>query len=94
MNQILFQKPAFCHHLSPSCAFVEFCRYALTYAEIAQKIAGLEAKFEKEFADIHEVLKWLGEENHHEAFPTITSRSVNPFVNCTQYPLVVRAPIS
>lgn len=48
-------------------SFVHIRQYALSYAELAQKIAGLEAKFEKEFADIHEVLKWLGEENQARA---------------------------
>jgi len=44
-------------------AFISLRRYALTYAELAQKIAELETKFDREFADINEVLKWLGEEN-------------------------------
>lgn len=44
-------------------AFIAFRRYALTYDELAQTIKDLEAKFDKEFADINEVLHWLGEEN-------------------------------
>ncbi len=48
-------------------AFIALRRHALTYAELAQKITELEGKFDKEFADINEVLKWLGEENQSRA---------------------------
>ena len=48
-------------------AFIAMRRYVHTYAELAQKIAEMEAKFEKEFADVHEVLRWLGEENQARA---------------------------
>jgi hypothetical protein len=51
-------------------AFVALRRYALTYAELAQKTAELETKFEREFADVHEVLRWLGEENQVQALRT------------------------
>lgn len=44
-------------------AFISLRRNALTYTELAQTIKDLEAKFDKEFADINEVLHWLGEEN-------------------------------
>ncbi|MCK6618840.1 MAG: hypothetical protein L6Q51_14475, partial [Cyclobacteriaceae bacterium] len=59
-------------------AFVEFRRYALTYAELTQKIAGMEAQFEKEFADVHEVLKWLGEENQARADEITALQTENP----------------
>jgi len=48
-------------------AFIALRRHALTYAELAQKITELEGKFDNEFADINEVLKWLGEENQSRA---------------------------
>ncbi|MDO8368357.1 MAG: ORF6N domain-containing protein [Saprospiraceae bacterium] len=48
-------------------AFVELRHYALTYSELAQKVAELEAKTGKDIADIHEVLRWLGEENQSRA---------------------------
>ena len=48
-------------------AFITLRRYALTYSELAHKIAELEAKYDREFADINEVLKWLGEENQARA---------------------------
>ena len=44
-------------------AFVELRHYALTYTELAQKMADLEAQTGQQIADIHEVLRWLGEEN-------------------------------
>lgn len=47
--------------------FMALRRYALTFVELAQKIADLESKFDREFADINEVLKWLGEENQARA---------------------------
>lgn len=56
-------------------AFVALRHFALGYAELAQKIAELEARLGCEVADIHDVLRWLGEENqarHDEiqALPT------------------------
>ena len=45
-------------------AFVALNRYTLTYADLALKIAELEARMGKDLADIREVLRWLGEENH------------------------------
>lgn len=48
-------------------AFISLRQYALTYAELAQKLAELEAKTGKDIADIHEVLRWLGEENQARA---------------------------
>ncbi len=45
-------------------AFISLRRNALTYTELAQTIKDLEAKFDKEFADINDVLHLLGEENH------------------------------
>ncbi len=44
-------------------AFVAMRHFALTFAELAEKMAELEAKTGKDIADIHEVLRWLGEEN-------------------------------
>ena len=45
-------------------AFVTLRRYALTYGELAQKITELEARMGRELADIREVLRWMGDENH------------------------------
>lgn len=44
-------------------AFIELRHLALTYADLAQKLAEMEASTGKELADINEVLRWLGEEN-------------------------------
>lgn len=44
-------------------AFIALRHYAFTYTDLAQKIAELEARTSKDIADIHEVLRWLGEEN-------------------------------
>lgn len=44
-------------------AFVAMRRFALDYADLAQKIAEMEARMGKELADIREVLRFLSEEN-------------------------------
>lgn len=41
-------------------AFIALRHYALTYSELSQKIAEVEAKFDSEIADIHEALRQLG----------------------------------
>lgn len=78
LSSILKSSKAIQVNIAIMRAFVEFRRYALTYAELAQKIAGMEAKFEKEFADVHEVLKWLGEENQARADEIAASQTENP----------------
>ena len=44
-------------------AFIAMRHFSVSYAELAQKIHEIEAKMGKEFSDINEVLRWLGEEN-------------------------------
>jgi len=44
-------------------AFIALRHYALSYADLAQRIAEMEARTGKELADINDVLRWLGEEN-------------------------------
>ena len=62
-------------------AFVKFRWYTLTYTELAQKITELETKFEREFADVHEVLRWLGEENQARADEITALQTENPLVD-------------
>ncbi len=78
LSSVLRSEKAIQVNIAIMRAFVEFRRYAFTYAELTQKIAELEAKFEKEFADIHEVLKWLGEENQARANEISALQSDNP----------------
>ena len=59
LSGILKSRKAIQVNIAIMRAFVEFRRYALTYTELAQKITELETKFEHEFADVHEVLRWL-----------------------------------
>lgn len=40
-------------------AFVMLRRFALTYTELAEKIAELESKYDGQFSDVYEVLKLL-----------------------------------
>ena len=61
--------------------FVALRHIALSYTELTQKIADLETKFEREFADIHEVLKWLGEENQACAKEVALLRTDDPQVD-------------
>lgn len=58
--------------------FVALRRYALTYSELVEKIADLERKFEKEFSDINEVLKFLGEENQQRSDEIAALQSTPP----------------
>lgn len=62
-------------------AFVALRHYALTYTELAEKIAGLESEFKREFSDIHEVLRWLGEENQARADEITALQTENPRVD-------------
>lgn len=48
-------------------AFVALRHYALTYKELAQKLAELESKQDRQFADLSEALKYLAEENQARA---------------------------
>jgi len=48
---------------------------------LTEKITGLETKFEREFADVHEVLRWLGEENQARADEITALQTENPRVD-------------
>ncbi|MBL7791240.1 MAG: ORF6N domain-containing protein [Saprospiraceae bacterium] len=67
LSSVLNSSRAIEVNISNFRAFILLRRYAFTFGELAQKIAELETKFEREFADVHEVLKWLGEENQSRA---------------------------
>jgi hypothetical protein len=63
LSSILHSPKAIQTNIEIFRAFVALRHYALTFADLAQKIADLEAKTGKELADINDVLRWLGEEN-------------------------------
>ncbi len=48
-------------------AFVAMRRFALTFSELAEKVAELERTQQADMADVNEVLRWLGEENQARA---------------------------
>ena len=48
-------------------AFISLREYAMTHTEIKKQIADLEARFQREFADVHEALRWLATENQARA---------------------------
>jgi hypothetical protein len=81
LSGILKSRKAIQVNIAIMRAFVEFRRYALTYTELAQKITELETKFEHEFADVHEVLRWLGEENQARADDITALQTENPRVD-------------
>lgn len=60
LSSVLRSEKAIQVNIAIMRSFVALRRYALTYAE-------LETRFEREFADVHEVLRWLGEENQARA---------------------------
>lgn len=64
LSGILHSAKAVQVNVSIMRTFVAMRRYALTYADLALKIAELEARMGKDLADIREVLRYLGEENH------------------------------
>lgn len=70
LSSVLRSKKAIHVNIAIMRAFVELRHYALSYSELAQKIAELEARTGKDIADIHEVLRWLGEENQTRANET------------------------
>jgi hypothetical protein len=78
LSSVLRSKKAIQVNIAIMRAFVEFRRYVLTYAELAQKTAELETKFEREFADVHEVLRWLGEENQARADEITALQAASP----------------
>ncbi len=63
LSSILNSSKAIQTNIAIVKAFISLRRYALSYTELAQTIKDMEAKFDKELADINEVLHWLGEEN-------------------------------
>ena len=63
LSSVLRSKKAIQVNIAIMRAFVELRQIANTYSELAQKIADMEARTGKEIADIHEVLRWLGEDN-------------------------------
>ncbi len=67
LSSVLHSDRAIDTNIAIMRAFVELRHYALTYTELAQKVAELEAKTGKDIADIHEVLRWLGTENQARA---------------------------
>ena len=48
-------------------AFVTLRQYALGFKEFAEKIAGLERKYDKKFADVYEALDLLFSEKKKQA---------------------------
>lgn len=70
LSSVLRSKKAIHVNIAIMRAFVALRHYALSYTELAQKMAELEARTGKDIADIHEVLRWLGEENQTRANET------------------------
>ena len=67
LSSVLHSDKAIDTNIAIIRAFVELRHYARTYSELAQKVAELEANTNKDIHDIHEVLRWLGEENQSRA---------------------------
>lgn len=58
-------------------AFIALRKYALNFSELEQQIAKLEARFERDFSDVHEALKWLAAENQARAGDIATLQESN-----------------
>ncbi len=58
-------------------AFIALRKYALNFTELEQQIAELEARFERDFTDVHEALKWLASENQTRADEIAVLQEIN-----------------
>ncbi len=67
LSSVLNSQKAIQMNIAIIRAFVELRHFAMNYSELAKKLAALELKYNKGFSDIHEVLRWLGEENQARA---------------------------
>ena len=63
LSSILRSEKALQINIAIMRAFVALRNYALSYENLEKQIAELEARFQREFADIHEALRWLAAEN-------------------------------
>ena len=63
LSGILRSKKAVQVNIAIMRAFVALRNYALSFENLEKQIAELEARFQREFADIHEALRWLAAEN-------------------------------
>ncbi len=67
LSSVLRSEKAIDTNVAIMRAFVALRRFALTYAELSQKVIEIETRMGKNLADINEVLRWLGEENQARA---------------------------
>ena len=63
LSSILRSEKALQINIAIMRAFVALRHYARSYENLEKQIAELEARFQREFADIHEALRWLAAEN-------------------------------
>jgi len=67
LSSVLRNEKAIHVNIAIMRAFVAMRRFALTFAELAEKVAELERNQQADMADVNEVLRWLGEENQSRA---------------------------
>ena len=58
-------------------AFISLRQYAINQNDTEKQIAELEARFQREFADIHEALRWLAAENQSRADDIVSLQESN-----------------
>ncbi len=58
-------------------AFVALRNYVISQSKLEQQIAELEARFERDFTDVHEALKWLASENQARADEIAVLQEIN-----------------
>ena len=63
LSSVLRSEKAIQVNIAIMRAFVAMRNYLLSFTELKQQIAELEARFERDFSDVHEALKWLAKEN-------------------------------
>ena len=67
LSSVLRSEKAIHVNIAIMRAFVAMRRFALTFSELAEKVAELERTQQADMADVNEVLRWLGEENQARA---------------------------
>ncbi|MBL7775707.1 MAG: ORF6N domain-containing protein [Saprospiraceae bacterium] len=67
LSSVLHSEKAIQVNIAIMRAFVALRNYMLGQSELERQIAELETRFQREFADVHEALKWLAEENQARA---------------------------
>ena len=77
LSSVLRNEKAIQVNIAIMRAFVALRHFVLSYSELERQIAELETKFARDFADVHEALKWLASENQARADENAALQEIN-----------------